>query len=153
MTKKEAGDKGRDAANATKALVLAARKAKFLEVFDGVACNVSQACKAAGVSRQTYFNWKKDDEKFATVVKDSQEALIDFAESMLMKKIKAEDNTAIIFFLKCRAKERGYIERVEHSGIAGAPIAHHHGIDMEWLNEELPKDALSSIVKKLGNRL
>jgi hypothetical protein len=125
------------------------RKLRFLELFEGAGCNISHTCKALGITRQTYLNWMKDDASFATSVVDLKQGLIDFAESMLMKKIKEGDNTATIFFLKCQAKDRGYIERLEHSGPNGSPISHRHGIDMEWLNEELPVNALVSIVNKL----
>jgi hypothetical protein len=125
------------------------RKLRFLELFEGAGCNISHTCKSLGITRQTYLNWMKDDADFATLVIDIKQGLIDFAESMLMKKIKEGDNTATIFFLKCQAKDRGYIERLEHSGPNGSPISHKHGIDLEWLNEELPVNALVSIVNKL----
>jgi hypothetical protein len=145
--------KGVKASAEGKAAAKAERKRKFIEVFEAVACNISAACKAINITRQCYLNWKTEDAHFAKSINEAQEAMIDYAESMLMKKIKSEDNTAIIFFLKCKAKDRGYIERVEHSGVNGGPINHKHGVDLDWLNEELPAQALSSIVRKLGGNL
>lgn len=153
LTHKERAIMANKAAMKTKTDQTAARKARFLEVFEGAACNVSHACKAIGICRQTFMHWRSTDAHFAKKVSELKEGLIDFAESMLFKKIKEGDNTANIFFLKCQAKDRGYIERVEHSGPGGSPIHHKHGFDMEWLNEELPAQALASIVRKLGGKL
>ena len=42
------------------------------------------------------------------------EKLNDIAELKLMKNVEAGDNTAIIFRLKTKAKNRGYIEQTNH---------------------------------------
>ena len=75
-------------------------KKRFLELFTAKAGNISELCKAIGVSRQAYYNWMKEDEKFKTAVEDAQESLIDFAESKLLNLIDEKNVTAIIFFLK-----------------------------------------------------
>ena len=41
------------------------------------------------------------------------ESAIDYVESKLYERIKANDTASIIFFLKTRAKSRGYQERTE----------------------------------------
>lgn len=43
----------------------------------------------------------------------AREKLKDYAESKLFEKMRKGDKTALIFFLKTQAKDRGYIERVE----------------------------------------
>jgi hypothetical protein len=150
MSRKDRGSMGALQAAAAKHKAKEDKKKLFIEAFASAACNISQGCRKIGITRQTFFNWKAEDPDFANAIKEEQDAMVDFAESMLMKKIKAEDNTAIIFFLKCRAKDRGYIERVEHSGPNGSPIRHGHGLDMQWLNEELPEHSLLKIVEKLA---
>jgi hypothetical protein len=95
------------------------KKKMFLEVFKNNGANISATCNAIKIDRQTYYNWYKKDEKFKKQVEEIKESLIDFAESMLLKKIKKEDLGAIIFFLKTKGKSRGYTERqeIEHSGV------------------------------------
>lgn len=88
-------------------------KENFLKAFEASAGNVSIACKKANVSRETFYQWCKKDKKFNKSVEDIKEGLLDFAESILMKKIKEGDNTCIIFFLKTKGKQRGYSERFE----------------------------------------
>ena len=96
---------------------------------------VSTACNSVGISRQTHYRWLSEDAEYKQQVEDISEMAIDFVESKLHEKIEgvtmgkmvdgrevvydlAPSDTAIIFFLKTKAKKRGYIERteVEQSG-------------------------------------
>lgn len=89
------------------------KQKKFLEALENSAGIVSTACKKMKISRQTYYNWKKKNEKFAEGVEEIKEGVIDFAESMLLQKIKEGDTTSIIFFLKTKGRHRGYVETKE----------------------------------------
>lgn len=71
---------------------------------------VTPACKSVGIARQTFYQWYNTDEHFKKEVDDISEIAIDFVESKLYKLIDNENPTAIIFFLKTRAKHRGYNE-------------------------------------------
>jgi len=93
----------------------AKKKKLFLEKFEYAAGNISNVCKAININRQTYYNWLKDDLEFKQAVEDAQEGLIDEVESALYARIGSGDTTAMIFFLKTRAKHRGYIEKTEHA--------------------------------------
>lgn len=66
------------------------------------------ACEKCGVSRATYYRWKKDDKEFATTVEqalnDGAELVSDMAESKLVSSIKDGNLTAIMFWLKNRHK-------------------------------------------------
>ena len=55
-------------------------------------------------------------EHLRQVRRECEEDGLDFAEYKLLDLIKSGDRTAIIFYLKCKGKERGYIERKEFSG-------------------------------------
>tara|TARA_B100000902_G_C26782407_1_gene655711 strand:+ start:272 stop:610 length:339 start_codon:yes stop_codon:yes gene_type:complete len=91
---------------------MAKDRSKFLEVFASKMGNVSKACKAAQISRQTYYDWMKDDD-FAGKVDEVKEGLLDFAEHQLLSNIKSGRTAEILFYLKTKGKKRGYIERQE----------------------------------------
>ena len=74
---------------------------------------VTSACKIVGVDRTTFYKYLNEDPKFAEQVKDIQEIAIDFAESKLYEQIKDNNTTSTIFYLKTKAKHRGYVERQE----------------------------------------
>ena len=62
------------------------------------------ACKKAGVGRATYYRWRKTDTFFADncdeAIQLSAGFINDLAESQLISAIKAQNMTAIIFWLK-----------------------------------------------------
>lgn len=91
---------------------------------------VSEACNSINFPRSTFYDWLKNDPDFKKAVDDIQETAIDYVEGKLFQKISGvtmkgkgpdeEDvysippsDTAIIFYLKTKAKHRGYIERSE----------------------------------------
>jgi len=81
---------------------------------------VTNACKEVGIDRTLYYRWLKEDDEFRHKVEELEDIALDFAESMLLKKIKDEDTTAIIFYMKTKGKKRGYIEKHEvNSNVAG----------------------------------
>ncbi len=79
----------------------------------------SSACEAAQIPRSTYYHWLKEDPDFKAAVDDVQEFAIDFVEGKLYDKISTGDTIATIFYLKTRAKKRGYVERTEITGADG----------------------------------
>lgn len=89
------------------------KKQKFVELFFTKVGNISELCKSVGIHRSTYYVWMQEDEKFKAKIEAEMEGLIDFAESKLFNLMNDKNVTAIIFFLKTRAKSRGYIEKVE----------------------------------------
>ena len=93
-------------------------KQDFLLAFEAKAGNVKVACQAMGMPRSTYYKWRRTDPAFSEAADDILEGLKDFAESKLMINISLGKEASIFFFLKCKAKDRGYIERVDinHSG-------------------------------------
>lgn len=104
--------------------------------------NISLACKSVGISRETYYSYLKEDQEFkSTIQNEVFEFNKDFVESKLMEKINGKeyieetkefdkngkiksvkqtkkvvlpDITAIQFYLKTQAKDRGYVEKTEH---------------------------------------
>lgn len=73
--------------------------------------NVTQACKMINLARKTHYQWINTDEKYKHEVESIEEEAIDYVESQLFRNIQNGDRTSIIFYLKCKAKQRGYIDK------------------------------------------
>ena len=79
---------------------------------------VTTACKTVGISRQTHYEWLREDGQYRDAVDDIGDVALDFAESQLHKQIQSGEVSSTIFYLKTKGKKRGYVERseVDHSG-------------------------------------
>lgn len=104
-------------------------KKKILEALEHAHGIVSMACKNADVPRSTFYHWLKEDVEFKQAVDEIQDVSIDYVESKLFDRIKNDDTTATIFYLKTKGKKRGYVERQE--------IAAHIDTDKKpsWFDE------------------
>jgi hypothetical protein len=60
------------------------------------------------------------------VIEEIIERNLDLAENRLITAISESNMTAVIFYLKTKGRDRGYVERVEASGIGGAPLNQTH---------------------------
>ncbi len=87
------------------------RKEDFLQLLEKNLGVISPTCRQLNMERQTYYNWIKKDSEFAQKCKEIQEVAVDFVESKLFENIANGDTTSIIFFLKTKAKHRGYNEK------------------------------------------
>jgi hypothetical protein len=88
-------------------------KKALLEALEKSLGVVTTACKQVGINRTTFYRYYNEDEKFKTEVDDLSNVAIDFAESQLFKQIQGGNPTSTIFYLKTKAKKRGYVERQE----------------------------------------
>ena len=65
---------------------------------------VQVSCEKTGVSRSTYYRWRKDDPEFAEkadlAIDEGLSLINDMAESQLISAIKDRNLTGIIFWLK-----------------------------------------------------
>ena len=89
--------------------------------------NITQACEAIGVDRSSYYYYIETNPDFKEAVNDINNIALDHVEQQLFKKIDGikitgkdgqqydipPSDAAIIFYLKCKGKQRGYIERTE----------------------------------------
>ena len=88
----------------------------FLQLFEHKAANISMTCESIGISRDTYYEWRKKYPKFDQGCKEIEEGLIDFAESQIIINIKNGKETSLIFFLCNKAKHRGWenLNKIQH---------------------------------------
>ena len=103
---------------------MAGRQYKVKEVIDALQKSrgfVSAAAKILGCAPSTIYRHIEKSESVRTAIKDAREATKDMAELKLLNRINEGSDTAIIFYLKTQAKDRGYVEKqqVEHSGEMG----------------------------------
>ena len=104
----------------TRSDILKKKLIKALEQSLGV---VTTACKNVDVARSTFYDWYNAEEVFKKEVDGIGDIAIDFAESQLHKQIQDGNSTSTIFYLKCKGKKRGYVERTEIVGVEGEPTA------------------------------
>jgi hypothetical protein len=78
------------------------KKERFISIYsqDEVRGNVSLTCDAAGISRQTYYNWLEDDESFRNGIYEAKMRMCDDMEQVLVSRAIDKDTTALIFWLK-----------------------------------------------------
>ena len=88
-------------------------KAKMLVALEKHLNIVSSACKEVGINRDTHYDWLKKDKNYKKAVKEIDNVALDFAESALHQQIKKGNPLSTMFYLKCKAKKRGYIEQQE----------------------------------------
>ena len=86
---------------------------RVIEVLQATAGIVAHAAKKLGYNRCHL--WKKiaNSQTLKEAYDSIQEANVDFAESKLLQAINAGDMTGIIFYLKCKGKKRGFVEKAE----------------------------------------
>ncbi len=97
-------------------------KEKFLDNFKLSLGNISISCEASGISRQTYYNWLKQDAEFQQTCKDIEERNLDLAEMKLLNAIREGKTAELLFYLKTKGKKRGYVERQEITGADGQQL-------------------------------
>lgn len=80
---------------------------------------VSKAAHMAGLDRKCHYNWMESNPEYAKEYEAICDDRIDYVEDQLINNISNGDTTAIIFFLKTKAKKRGYIEKQEVDHTSG----------------------------------
>ena len=93
-----------------------AAMADFLQAYEKSLGVLKTACEATNMCRKTIWEWRKKYPEFDAACHECEEVAIDFVESKMFKKIDRGDKgseSLMIFYLKTKAKHRGYIERQE----------------------------------------
>jgi hypothetical protein len=74
---------------------------------------VTPACEQAGVSRDVFYLWYKNDPEFKAAVDDISEQTIDFVEHQLHKKIAEGSERSILFYMRYKGRKRGYTDSID----------------------------------------
>ena len=86
-------------------------KKELIEALSNSLGNVTVACQLVKIHRSTFYEWLKNDPEFKKEVEAIEEEALDFVEDALKKRIQQGDTTAIIFYLKCKGKKRGWYDK------------------------------------------
>ena len=106
---------------------IAHNKALFLEALGQRNGLINAASVFTKIPYRTHKNWYDADPEYKDQIDQILETQLDKVESALLKRISSEDTTAIIFYLKCKGKGRGYIERQELDLGAGTKVTINFG--------------------------
>ena len=96
------------------------------------------AKKGLSISRSGISRRVAKSPELQAACEEATERVLDVAENRLLKMINEGDRTAIIFFLKCKGKSRGYIEGREISSEVRATVKVRNpfdGLDVETLEK------------------
>jgi predicted DNA-binding protein YlxM (UPF0122 family) len=90
---------------------LSDKQIKFINAYVNNYCNVSQACKAVGISRQTFYGWSKEVDTFREAVEQAKEALKDRWEDEINKQVFEDRNPVVLNkFAPMVLRDRGYAD-------------------------------------------
>lgn len=74
---------------------------------------VTPACQEVGISRNQFYVYCRTDPEFKAAVDEINEMTIDFVEGQLLKKIKDGSEKSIMFYMRYKARSRGYTDSVD----------------------------------------
>jgi hypothetical protein len=100
--------------------ILHPKKRAFLIAYSGVGV-IKQAAEAAGIDRQSHFNWMGKDAVYAAAFARAGDAATDSLEAEARRRAFEGSDTLLIFMLK-GALPGKYRERYEHTGKDGADL-------------------------------
>jgi hypothetical protein len=99
---------------------------------------VTRAADILGCSRNKFYTYLKRYPTVQEVLGDTREKRHEWVESKLMKQIKDNNLTAIIFYLKTQGKHLGYVERQEFTGKDGDNLK----VEIEYVNSPVATTGL-----------
>lgn len=97
--------------------------------------NIKAASERLGCGRQTLYNYCVRHPTVMEALHEARESMKDNVESALYAQALAGNTTAMIFFLKTQAKDRGYVERQEFAGADEDGIR----INLRWAAKQQPE--------------
>jgi hypothetical protein len=85
------------------------KQLQFISAYQASLAIIKDACEAVGITRQTYYRWIKDNDKFRAACKIVEEEQIDIVESAFMKNVISGDSKSQMFYLRTKGRKRGYV--------------------------------------------
>ncbi|MBR4835086.1 MAG: helix-turn-helix domain-containing protein [Thermoguttaceae bacterium] len=81
----------------------------FLQAYASFCGNITAACQKINISRQTFYDWKKNAAFVAELeTLEVDERLVEIAEYGLLQRLKAHDMKAIAYVLDSKGASRGW---------------------------------------------
>lgn len=84
-------------------------------IMEGCDITFTGACTANGLGVSTGYEWRAADQQWDEAIilarKISRESGLDFAEHVLVKKIRQEETACVFYYLDRHGKERGYLKQ------------------------------------------
>jgi hypothetical protein len=85
--------------------------------------NISFSCRAAGITRDTYYEWKAKDARFAAACEHAADDALDGLERAGWQRARKSSDLLLMFFLKAgRPAQYRETYRHEHTGADGEPF-------------------------------
>lgn len=85
-------------------------------------CNVSASARAAGIDRQTAYNWRDADEAFAAAWEQAVETAADKLEETAWDRATIDKSDRMLEILLKAHRPHKFVERRELSGPGGGPV-------------------------------
>jgi transposase len=101
------------------------------EAFLGIlreTCNVSEAARAANISRKTAYNWREKDETFAAGWDDAEQEAADKLEKVAWERATSGQSDRMLEILLKAHRPGKFTERKELSGPGGGVLP----VSIEW---------------------
>jgi hypothetical protein len=103
------------AVQSKKPAVIAAYKRTF---------SISEATEAAGVPRDTHYDWLKSDPAYKAAFEASKDEAIESLEDHAVKRAKAGSDVLTMFLLNgARPEKYKRVQQQQHTGPDGGPLA------------------------------
>ena len=107
------------------------------------------AADSLGCTYITVLNYISRYPELDEIRKEAREKMKDYAETTLLSKIQKGDVACLLFFLKCQAKERGYVERQELAGVFGSPLVLIQEKELSEMTPELATQKYLELIKSV----
>lgn len=122
-------------------------KKLFIEMWGKYRGVISIICDKIDIARQTYYEWRDEDQQFAAAIQKANYNMLDEVEDMLMSKVFIErDGPSIRFFLE--RKHPAYKPKTETTLIPGEKV---EPIQVEIIKKN-ESTSNGSLPKELGEQ-